>query len=1063
MEYHMYNNLKKILFFLIAISLFFTTKAAAKTYYSSSESGSEFVVPDSGFVVGKYLYTFEFEPFNMQGIDLAYSMIASKTITSTDIKDYIVYYKIMDDLWFDMGTGNPVEAPETFEIEYVDMMHVRDAYTITFNSNGGSQVPSQDVVFGERITEPTPPTKTGYTFTGWFYLGTENRFDFNTTVEGELTLEAHWSNGTYDIVYNLNGGTANISNTTCGFGEDNCVLSTTIPTRDGYTFLGWGIGNDATKAVYGPGAKANSITSSTTYNLIAVWKSNEYSISYDLAGGILANTNPTSYNKETNTFTLNNPTRTGYIFEGWTGSNGNTKQTSVSVEKGSEGNKNYTANWKEITYTINYSDGTTSTSCKYDESCPISAPKQRAGETFKNWYTTIDGNTVYYEANSVVKNLTTTNNATINLTATFDNNNYYITYDLNGGSLGSGVTLITEFNKASSRITLPNNLVREGYTFTGWTGSNGNTPNTNVTMNPSDSSNYNNQAYKANWSANTYTIEYKESQNDPNPRTQTCTYDQNCTLSILGNLNAGYQSYGWEYNGTLYNNGSIVKNLAQSGTITMLHVITPNTYTITYNVNGGTVTGNPTTFTFGDQTVIRLNNPTKKGYTFDGWSGTGITGASTDVVVNTTTPNNKYYEATWTPIAYNINLGNISGATEDIQGATTYTVEDENVFLGTYKKDGYKFKGWSTVENGDTGIYIQPRPTDLEDKTYYAVWETIDYSISYDLDGGTANGLVTNYNVESDTITLPSVTKEHYEFVGWSGTDTNGTQENVTINTGSVGDRRYRAMFEPIEYRIVYDYNGGTSGIIISEDNPDPVVNTYTALDDGITIFLPELTKPGYKFLGWDAIIHEQPYFNKYKYFTLSEDDGNIWFQAQFEAIITTTSGDGTNLGDEVTIGDKDFYVISSTNGETTLITKDNISENTPFYTGYNSYWRSMNGQRPSATYGNAYPANVFDTNSSLYNIVDIFKSDLEANGVEVLSATIPSIELLTTTLSCTDTDCSGAESWVYSSNYWTSTATSNSNLYVVRDTNAVQSLAFNNSNTAGVRVVITIPSNLIG
>ena len=71
-----------------------------------------------------------------------------------------------------------------------------------------------------------------------------------------------------------------------------------------------------------------------------------YTITYNLNSGTVSGGNPTSYNIETNTFTLKNPTRSGYTFTGWTGSNGNTKQTSVSIAKGSTGNKSYTANWQ---------------------------------------------------------------------------------------------------------------------------------------------------------------------------------------------------------------------------------------------------------------------------------------------------------------------------------------------------------------------------------------------------------------------------------------------------------------------------------------------------------------------------------------------------------------------------------------------------------------------------------------------------------------------------------------------------------------------------------------------
>lgn len=82
----------------------------------------------------------------------------------------------------------------------------------------------------------------------------------------------------------------------------------------------------------------------------ANWRLTDYSITYNLNGGT-AN-NKTSYNLETETFTLNNPTKTGYTFVGWTGSNGTTPQKSVSISKGSTGNKSYTAVFQKNVYTI---------------------------------------------------------------------------------------------------------------------------------------------------------------------------------------------------------------------------------------------------------------------------------------------------------------------------------------------------------------------------------------------------------------------------------------------------------------------------------------------------------------------------------------------------------------------------------------------------------------------------------------------------------------------------------------------------------------------------------------
>ena len=73
-----------------------------------------------------------------------------------------------------------------------------------------------------------------------------------------------------------------------------------------------------------------------------------FHISYDLAGGQLTSNNPTTYKWETASFTLNNPFRPGYVFAGWTGSNGNSPQTTVTISKHSSGDRSYTANWTPV-------------------------------------------------------------------------------------------------------------------------------------------------------------------------------------------------------------------------------------------------------------------------------------------------------------------------------------------------------------------------------------------------------------------------------------------------------------------------------------------------------------------------------------------------------------------------------------------------------------------------------------------------------------------------------------------------------------------------------------------
>ncbi|MBO6305979.1 MAG: InlB B-repeat-containing protein, partial [Paludibacteraceae bacterium] len=168
--------------------------------------------------------------------------------------------------------------------------------------------------------------------------------NLTTTNGGIFNLYAKWTANTYKVKFNGNGSTSgSMSDQNFTYGTAQNLTANGF-SRTGYTFAGWATSSTGAKA-YNNQQSVNNLTATNggTFNLYAVWSVVNYTISYTLNGGTASN--PANYNITTNTFTLNNPTRDGYTFTGWTGSNGSTPQTSVSIEKGSTGNKNYTANW----------------------------------------------------------------------------------------------------------------------------------------------------------------------------------------------------------------------------------------------------------------------------------------------------------------------------------------------------------------------------------------------------------------------------------------------------------------------------------------------------------------------------------------------------------------------------------------------------------------------------------------------------------------------------------------------------------------------------------------------
>jgi uncharacterized repeat protein (TIGR02543 family) len=113
--------------------------------------------------------------------------------------------------------------------------------TVTFNSNGGSSVPSQNIASGGKAVRPTAPTRAGYTFDGWYEdESLSNLWDFNTVVMGNMTLYAKWSpinsQTSYTVTFNSMGGSNVPSQTVVTGGK---VVKPTNPTRGGYFFTGW--------------------------------------------------------------------------------------------------------------------------------------------------------------------------------------------------------------------------------------------------------------------------------------------------------------------------------------------------------------------------------------------------------------------------------------------------------------------------------------------------------------------------------------------------------------------------------------------------------------------------------------------------------------------------------------------------------------------------------------------------------------------------------------------------------------------------------------------------------
>lgn len=222
-------------------------------------------------------------------------------------------------------------------------------YTIKYNFNTGNNDDAQEIKYNvesDMITLPTP-TRTGYTFLGWTGsngLKPQLEVIIHKGSIGDKTYKANWVSNSYKVSLNANGGVVNEDYIMISYNSLYGTIPT--PTRVGYTFEGWYY-NDTL-------ITEDSIQDKEfDHELVANWKTIQYDITYNLAGGT-ASPLQTSYNIESNSFVLPVPTRTGYTFTGWTGTDLSSLSKNVTINKGTIGNRSYTANWTINYYTVNY-------------------------------------------------------------------------------------------------------------------------------------------------------------------------------------------------------------------------------------------------------------------------------------------------------------------------------------------------------------------------------------------------------------------------------------------------------------------------------------------------------------------------------------------------------------------------------------------------------------------------------------------------------------------------------------------------------------------------------------
>lgn len=197
--------------------------------------------------------------------------------------------------------------------------------------------------------------------------------------------------------------------------EEGTTVTLTATANEGYTFVNWAENGSADTAITGNAFAMPAADVVVT----AVFKPISYSIGYTMNGGNASN--PATYTIETETFTLTNPTKVGYTFKSWsgTGLTGDENQT-VTIAKGSTGDRAYTANWTANTYTVKF-DANGGIGTMADQNFTYDAAQNLTANAFTyankhfNGWKDSGGNS--YSNSQSVSNLTPEANGTVTLYA----------------------------------------------------------------------------------------------------------------------------------------------------------------------------------------------------------------------------------------------------------------------------------------------------------------------------------------------------------------------------------------------------------------------------------------------------------------------------------------------------------------------------------------------------------------------------------------------------------------------------------------------------------------------
>ncbi|EEO2657312.1 LPXTG cell wall anchor domain-containing protein, partial [Listeria monocytogenes] len=348
----------------------------------------------------------------------------------------------------------------------------------------------------------------------------------------------------------------------------------------------------------------------------------------------------------------------------------------------------------------------------------------------------------------------------------------------------------------------------------------------------------------------------------------------------------------------------------------------PVDYNVTFNIDGNTSEVKTVT---EEDLIPEPTNPTKQGYTFDGWYDAETGGTKWDFTTGQMPANDLMLYAHFSVNSYQVNF--------DIDGAVMNEAVVYNTLLNeptAPTKQGYTFDGWYDAETGGNKWDFKTMKMPANDVTLYAHFTVSSYQVNFDIDGAVTNEAIV-YDALLNEPATP--TKQGYTFDGWYDAETGGNKWDFKTMKMPANDVTLYAHFTINNYQANFDIDGSVTNETITYDT---LLNEPTAP-----------TKQGFLFDGWyDAEVGG----TKWDFNTMKMPANDITLYAHFSKetpLIPSPSdeSDSKPTNGSITINEPSATSMPAQNSNITVTAGENTPELTTAKlpkTGDNNPWQTL-------------------------------------------------------------------------------------------------------------------------